>query len=110
MAEGAPLLATWRRWIIVPALAWGGILLGLALPFQPPSLSFGDLGCVLASVAIAVIAYGRKKRDIVSLCVPLFAAFIFIFPQEVKPGIAMDIIYAATLTALVIRLEKYFPE
>jgi hypothetical protein len=103
MAEGAPLLATWRRWIIVPALAWGGILLGLALPLQTPflSLSPGDLGCVLASVAIAVIAYGRKKRDIVS---------IFVFPLEAKPGLAMDLIYAATLTALVIRLEKYFPE
>lgn len=112
MAEGSSLLATWRRWIIVPALAWGGILLFLAFPVQTPvlSLSLGDLGCVLASVAIAVIAYGRKKRDIVSLCVPLFALFIFILPLEAKPGLAMDLIYAATLTALVIRLEKYFPE
>jgi hypothetical protein len=115
MAEGSSLLSGWRRWIIVPALAWGGILVMLALlalgiPFQPPSLSFGDLGCVLASVAIAVIAYGRKKKDIVSLCVPLFALFIFIFPLEAKPGLAMDLIYAATITALVIRLEKYFPE
>jgi len=82
------------------------------LPLQTPflSLSLGDLGCVLASVAIAVIASGRKKKDIVSLCVPLFALFIFIFPLEAKPGLAMDLIYAATLTALVIRLEKYFPE
>jgi hypothetical protein len=110
MAEGSSLLARWRHWIIVPALAWGGILAMVALPVQPPYLSFGDLGCVLASAAIAVLAYQRKKKDIVSLCVPLFAAFIFIFPQEARPGIAMDIIYAATLTALVIRLEKYFPE
>jgi hypothetical protein len=112
MAEGSSLLATWRRWIIVPALAWGGILLFLAFPVQTPvlSLSLGDFGCILASVAIAVIAYGRKKRDIVSLCVPLFALFIFILPLEAKPGLAMDLMYAATLTALVIRLEKYFPE
>jgi uncharacterized membrane protein YccC len=110
MAEGSSLLDRWRRWIIVPALAWGGILAMVALPFQPPYVSFGDLGCILASAAIAVLAYQRKKKDIVSLCVPLFALFIFIFPLEAKPTPAMDLIYAATITALVIRLEKYFPE
>jgi hypothetical protein len=115
MAEWSSLLARWRRWIIVPALAWGGILVMLAFlrsgtPFQPPFLSLGDIGCVLASVAIGVLAYRRKKKDIVSLCVPLFALFIFIFPMEARPGLAMDIIYAATITALVIRLEMNFPE
>lgn len=112
MAEGAPLLATWRRWILVPALAWGGILLSLALPYQTPvlSLSLADVGCFLASVAIAVIAYTRKKKDLVSLCIPVIAVFIFIVPLEAKPGLALQIIYAISLTALVIRLEKYFPE
>jgi len=109
MAEGPSLLARWRRWIIVPALAWGGILAGLLLPFQPPFLSFGALGCVLGSAAIAAIAFTRKKRDIVSLCTPIFAVLIFIFPMETNPGLALELIYAATLTALVIRLEKYFP-
>jgi len=110
MAEGSSLLSGWRRWIIVPAIAWGGILAGFVLPFSPPFLSFGALGCVLGSAAIAAISYSRKKKDIVSLCTPIFAVIIFIFPLETKPGPVMELLYAATLTALVIRLEMRFPD
>lgn len=112
MAEGSSLLSRWRRWIIVPALAWGGILLGLVLPFQPPFTSFGGLGCLLGSLAIAVIAWGREKRDIVSLFTPLFAVIIFLLPAETPDPAArflVEVLYAVTLTALVIRLEKVFP-
>ncbi|HVN66407.1 MAG TPA: hypothetical protein VMT31_07335 [Methanomicrobiales archaeon] len=109
MAEGSSLLSGWRRWIIVPLLAWGGILAGLVLPFQPPFLSFGSLGCVLGSIAISVMAFLRPKKDIVSLAVPIFAVLIFVFPLETAPGLAMQLVYATTLTALVIRLEKRFP-
>jgi hypothetical protein len=110
MAEGFSLFARWRRWVIVPALAWGGILAGLLIPFQPPFLSLGDIGCFLASVAIGIIAFMRQKKDLVSLFIPVIAVFIFIFPLEQKPGLAFQIVYAISLTALVIRLEKYFPE
>ena len=107
MAEGSSLLARWQRWIIVPALAWGGILAELLLPPSPLWLPWGDLGCFLASIAIAVTAYFRKKKDIVSLCIPLVAIFAFL-PQN--PGLFFDSLYAASLTALVIRLELRFPE
>jgi len=109
MAEGP--VAGGRRylWTLVPAFAWGGILAGLILPFQPPFLSLGSLGCVLGSAAIAVLAFLRPRKDIVSLCVPIFAVMIFVFPLEMAPGLAMQLLYATTITALVIRLEKRFP-
>jgi hypothetical protein len=109
MAEGSPLKDGKYLWLLVPALSWGGILAGIILPFSPPFLSFGAYGCVLGSVAIAALAFRKKKKDIVSLCVPIFALIIFITPLETPPGLLMEVLYAATLTGLVIRLEKRFP-
>ncbi|MDD1669046.1 MAG: hypothetical protein LUO97_04505 [Methanomicrobiales archaeon] len=108
MAEGFPLADGRHLWLLVPALAWGGILTGLLIPFSPPYLSFGAYGCTLASLAIAVLALRKKRKDIVSLCVPMFALFIFIAPLENKPTILIEILYAATITGLSIRLEKRF--
>jgi hypothetical protein len=108
MAEGSPLKDGRYLWLFVPALSWGGILAGLLIPFSPPYLSLGAYGCTLASLAIAALALRKKKKDIVSLCVPIFALLIFITPLETPPGLAMEILYAATLTGLVIRLEKRF--
>jgi hypothetical protein len=96
-------------WLIVPALSWGGILAGSLLTFRAPFISFGSLGCVLGSLAIAALALTRRRKDIVSLCTPIFAVMIFVTPLENPPGLPMQILYAATLTALVIRLEMRFP-
>jgi len=106
MAEGSSLRGRRHLWVLVPALAWGGIL---ALPFSPPFLSLGSIGCVLGSLAIAGLALTRQRKDIVSLCTPIFAAIIFVTPPETPPGLPIQVLYAATLTALVIRLEKRFP-
>ena len=97
-----------RFWLLVPALSWGGVLAGILLPFPPPYLPLGSIGCVLASLAIAAIALTRQKKDIVSLCTPIFALLIFIIPLETPPGIPMQVLYAATITALAVRLEKRF--
>jgi hypothetical protein len=108
MAEGSPLKDRRNLWLLVPALAWGGVLASFILPFSPPYLSFGAYGCVLGSIAIAGLAFQKKRKDIVSLCTPIFALLIFITPLETPPGLLMEVLYAATLTGLVIRLEKRF--
>lgn len=108
MAEGSSLIDRRNFWILVPLLSWGGVLAGAVLPFSPPYLSFGAIGCVLGSVAIAVLAFRKKRKDIVSLCTPIFAIIIFITPLETPPGLLIQVLYAVTLTALVIRLEKRF--
>ncbi|MDD1663756.1 MAG: hypothetical protein LUQ32_00215 [Methanomicrobiales archaeon] len=108
MAEGSSLKGGRFIWLLVPALSWGGVLAGIILPFSLPYLSFGAYGCVLGSIAIAVLAFRKKRKDIVSLCVPIFALLIFITPLETRPGILMEVLYAATLTGLAIRLETRF--
>jgi hypothetical protein len=107
MAEGSPLKAQRHLWLLVPTLSWGGILARVILPFSPPYLSFGAIGCVLGSIAIAVLALRKQRKDIVSLCTPIFAVIIF-NPMAETPDILIELLYAATLTALVIRLEKRF--
>jgi hypothetical protein len=109
MSEGISLNDRRHLWLLVPALSWGGVIAGIIPPFPAPYLSFGAYGCVLASLAIAALALRKKKKDIVSLCVPIFALIIFITPLETPPGLLMEVLYAATLTGLVIRLEKRFP-
>jgi hypothetical protein len=81
----------------------------MLVPFTSPSLPFGSIGCVLASLAIAAIALTRQKKDIVSLCTPIFALLIFVTPLETPPGVLMQVLYAATITALAVRLEMRFP-
>jgi hypothetical protein len=108
MSEGISLTDRRYLWLLVPALSWGGVIAGIILPFSPPYLSFGSIGCVLGSFAIAVLAFLKKRKDIVSLCTPVFAVIIFITPTETPPGLLTQVLYAATLTALVIRLEKRF--
>ncbi|HMA04630.1 MAG TPA: hypothetical protein VKO45_01760 [Methanomicrobiales archaeon] len=110
MAEGSfPAFIKGRLhpWMLVPGLAWGGIVAGFLL--SPPSLLPGSAGCFLGSLAIAGLALTRTKKDIVSLCTPIFALLIFVFPLETPPGLAMQLLFAATLTGLLIRLERRFP-
>jgi len=107
---GEPVPGARRHlWILAPALAWGGILAEVIVPVPAPFISPGSIGCVLGSVAIAALASTRKKKDIVSLCIPIFAFMIFIAPLETPPGIFIQILYAASLTGVAIRLEKKFP-
>jgi len=96
-------------WILVPALGWGGILAELLVPGPVPPPALGSVGCVLGSVAVAHLAFTRKKKDIVSRCSPIFAFMIFIAPLETPPGIFIQVLYAASLTGVAIRLEKKFP-
>jgi hypothetical protein len=109
MAEGsspaAPKCLKHLR-VLVPALAWGGIIAEYI--FSPPLLPLGSAGCVLGSVAIAALAATKNRKDIVSLSTPVFALIIFVTPLETPPGLLVQALYAATLTALLIRLEKRF--
>jgi len=108
MADGSSLKDGRYLWLLVPALSWGGVIAEALLPFSPPYLSFGAYGCVLASLSIVALALRKKRKDIVSLCTPIFALLIFITPLETPPTLLIEILYAATLTGLVIRLEKRF--
>ena len=96
--------------VSIPVLAFGGIPVAIALARagwidDPGTFAWG---CVIASALIAYLAYLKPKKDIVSLLVPFFALLIFIVPMEMKPTVLTQVLYAATLTALVVRLQMRF--
>ncbi len=96
--------------IAVPAVAFGGLLLGIGLEnagFIDNAGEFG-WGCVIGSFLLSYLAYILPRRDIVSLLAPVYAFLIFIMPLETKPNLPLQGLYALTLTILVIRLNKRF--
>ncbi|HDR73117.1 MAG TPA: hypothetical protein ENN85_04300 [Methanoculleus sp.] len=99
-------------WLIVPALSFAGIALMYLLRFSleypdDSSLMAGILGCLLASFVIAVLAYLKPRRDIVSLFAPLYAVIIF-FGME-NPATDLTVwLFAISISILALRLEKRF--
>ena len=90
--------------------SFGGIPVAIALAnaglIDDPG-PFG-WGCVVGSLLLAYLAYLKPRRDIVSLCVPLFALFIFVLPASIQPTLLTQLLYAASVTVLVVRLNRSF--
>lgn len=96
-----------KTWILVPIIAFGGALIGgIASSLR---LIAGTGGCLIASILLAYLAYNKPKKDIVSLCTPLFAILIF-FNDSFDPTLLLpiQILYAASITILVLRLNARF--
>jgi hypothetical protein len=93
--------------IAVPAVAFGGILLAIALMWAgwiPDAGRFG-WGCVAASFLLAYLAYIKPRRDIVSLCAPFYAIIIFVVPLEIEPNLLMQVLFALSISLLLVRLH-----
>lgn len=96
-----------RAGIMVPVIAFGGILISLAVVPETIFSQAGVWGCVLASFLLALLAYLKPKKDIVSLLTPLYAVLIFGNP-DFSGYLLLQILYAASLTVLVLRLNARF--
>ena len=101
-----------HKWLelAVPLLSFGGALVaiifynqGLPLDFRYPAL-----GCVLASFVLAYLAWIRPKKDIVALTTPIYSLIFFVVPTEYMSGIILQLLYATSLTILVVRLKYRF--
>jgi hypothetical protein len=94
----------------VPIVSFGGIVVAVSLAQAGWIQDAGSFvwGCVAGSVVLAYLAYVKPRRDIVSLFAPLYALLIFIVPMEMKPNLLTQVLFAASLTALVIRLNVSF--
>jgi hypothetical protein len=94
----------------IPLVSFGGIPVAIALANAGLIDNPGPFawGCVIGSVLLAYLAYLKPRRDIVSLCAPLFALIIFIVPMETQPTVLTQILFAASLTVLVVRLNRSF--
>ncbi len=95
--------------ILVLISLWGGIaaaiLLSSAGIISDPGQFFW--GCVIGSVLLAYLAAGKQRRDLVSLLTPLYAVIIFM-GLEITPTLLLQILYAGTLSVLLVRLHQQF--
>jgi hypothetical protein len=96
--------------LAVPVFSFGGAAVAILFEMQGISLDFHypAFGCVIASVILAYLAWLRPKKDIVSLATPICAAIFFIVPNDFSTGILLQLLYAVSLTALLIRLKYRF--
>jgi hypothetical protein len=96
--------------IAVPVLAFGGIAVAILLADHGLIADAGTFGwgCVAAAVALGYLAYIKPRRDIVALCAPLYAFFIFVIPMDFMPNLLMQFLFAVSITALMVRLNLKF--
>jgi hypothetical protein len=98
--------------IAVPLVSFGvtfaGILLwqaGITIGFQ-----YFSAGCLAGSCILAYLAWIRPRKDIVALSTPLYAFIFFVVPTEYAPAVMLQVLYAASLTILLVRLKYRFGE
>jgi len=96
--------------IAVPILCFGGTALGILLEragyIRDPGAFYW--GCIAGAILLAYLAWLKPRRDIVSLLAPLYAVIIFLLPLENKPTVLLQLLFGASLTILVVRLNLRF--
>ena len=96
--------------ILVPSLAFGVTILGIALWYQGVVLNYQyfGIGCIAASCILAYLAWIRPRKDIVALTTPVYAFIFFLVPADDISWILLQVLYAASLTILFLRLKYRF--
>ena len=96
--------------LLVPVLSFGGTFAGIfiwSLGFHF-GIQYAAIGCVLGSCILVYLAWIRQKKDIVSLTTPIYAFIFFVVPTDYLPGIVLQLLFAASLTILLVRLKYRF--
>jgi hypothetical protein len=105
--EAAPDI--WYLELGVPVLAFGSVLTGILTWKMGYAINFAyfSIGCVLASFLLAYLAWIRPKKDIVAVTTPIYAIIFFFVPNDFS-GVLLQLLYAVSLTFLLIRLKYRF--
>ena len=114
MAEQIPKRILTRREvyisIAIPVICFGGVALALLLESKGIIQEAGSFywGSVAGSFLLAYLAWIKPRKDIVALLAPLYAIIIFIVALEIQPTILLQVLFGASLTVLVVRLNILF--
>jgi hypothetical protein len=94
----------------VPVVSFGGILVGVVLQQVGVIADAGTFvwGCVAGAFILGYLAYSRPRKDIVAICTPLYAVLIFLVPMEYTPNVLLQLLFAASITILLVRLNRKF--
>ncbi len=99
--------------VLIPLFSFSGPLIVYALiraGLLAPDLQslLGSVGPFIGSVLLGIYAYILPRRDIVALVAPVYAMVMFWFPSETAPNLFLQLLFAATMVVLLIRLKlKY---
>jgi len=103
-----------HRWLelAVPLLSFGGVLLGTLMLMTGAMIDFrlSILGCVLASWVLAYLAWIRPRKDIVALSTPIYSFIFIAVPTDTSSSVILELLYAVSLTILLVRLKHRFGE
>jgi hypothetical protein len=100
----------WALSIAIPVISFGGTGLGVLLALQGFIADAGSFywGALAGSFLLAYLAWIKPRKDIVSLLAPLYGVIIFLLAVEMKPTVLLQLLFAASLTVLMIRLNRRF--
>jgi hypothetical protein len=87
----------------VPVVSFGGIIFAVVL--QQADFVWG---CVAGAFLLGYLAYIRPRKDIVALCAPIYAVIIFFLPGEIPHTLPLQLLFAASITILLVRLNRKF--
>lgn len=95
----------------IPVLSFGAAALAILIWTSGIAidLRFTAAGCVIASVLLAYLAWIRPKKDIVALTTPVYAIIFFAVPlDDAVATIILELLYAVSLSILLVRLKSRF--
>ncbi|MEN6444363.1 MAG: hypothetical protein ABFC71_11520 [Methanoregula sp.] len=94
----------------VPVLGFGGALSGIIVWMLNVAVDIriSIIGCVFASWVLAYLAWIRPKKDIVALSTPIYSLIFLGFPVDNFSSVVLELLYAASLTILLVRLKLRF--
>jgi len=100
----------WQLELAVPLLSFGGALLAIVfwISNAQVDIRIPIVGCVLASWALAYLAWIRPKKDIVALTTPIYSLILISVPTDIFSAVFLQVLYAVSLTLLLVRLKYRF--
>jgi hypothetical protein len=102
------------RWLelAVPILSFGGAFLAVffSVSGTPVDYRATILGCMFASWVLAYLAWIRPRKDIVALSTPIYSFIFFAVPTDLFSTLVLELLYATSLTLLLVRLKYRFGE
>ncbi|MFA4860715.1 hypothetical protein [Methanoregula sp.] len=96
--------------LAVPALSFGGAFLALFFSGIGSTLDirYFAMGCVISSFVLAYLAWIRPRKDIVALSTPIYSIIFFVAPSDIAVNLVLELLYATSLTILLVRLKHRF--
>jgi hypothetical protein len=96
--------------LAVPVISLGSAFLAILVSNSGSTLDirYFAIGCVIGSLILAYLAWIRPHKDIVALSTPIYSFLFFVLPSDVAVTIFLEVLYAVSLTILLIRLKIRF--